>query len=623
MCAAFLQFDRAANTVRAAGEVKLTNGGNILHADSAFYSINNQEGEVRQFSAELFDERLRLRGAFAGVKQRRMSAADVSLTSCKPESEIWRMSARAVEVDLDGETADVTGAWFVFGGVPLMYLPYARFVYDDKKRSGLLRPTAHLASDSGIGLKTPFYFYLAENYDWTLTPHWRSRRGVELKNDFRFLTRRTSGEASVSGVVGKGRGGQKIAYRFDDGPWRFRLRAEKVSDDDYLRDFGVTDADKATRHLPRAASLEYAAGGWLLRASAEEFQTLDNALAFPHQRLPGLVARHAGAGGVYGWENVWRYDRFSHSDAVAPSGGRFFWHGRASRYFAAGKFSVVPDVGFRAVKYRVDNAPDAAFFVPYARLDAQAAWRAASTVRADYRLRAALVASPTRRQENAPLYDTTLKQRTLENLYETNRYAGEDRASDDKFFAYGAEYRRFVGARPVIFAGIGQRYHFRRSRVSLPGETPPHQGFGNVLMRARADWQKWQLNTDAEWDIRNSKTKRFHADLRINFSKYQLLNLAFLSDDEETLSAAIATPLGSRAEIGLSGDYLLEANRYSRSLLVLRLRNECDCWRLSLKFSDSLVERDNNEGEFSIGMEFVGLGSVGGDYENFLDSLRR
>ena len=633
VCADELTYNRQTGILRAIGSFQLKHDNRVVHGDSAKYQTNEQTGEVENFNIVFDNYPLRLRGDKLTLNPNHLSAANTHTTSCKPENEIWSLVAKHTDVDEKEKIITATDARFNFLGVPVMYLPFARWYYGEKRRSGFLSPNLRFSSSSGISGKVPYYFNLADNYDWTLSGDLQSKHGLEIENELRFLTPHTYGKINVNGVwfEGKSRGRQSIDYLYENGKWRAHLLAENVSDKKYLRDFGENTQEKSTRNLPRTGILEYTDGNWHGQAAITFYQTLQNDESdAPHRLLPALSLENTEYYDSSSWKNTWRYDNFVHNDSAKIEGERFVWDGDIWHYRQIKNLSITPNIGIRTVKYRTDDADDVAFLAPHAQLDLQNN----TAVNADnfgdsffghYRLRAAYVYAPAaKNQQKAPLYDTSVKQQSFEDIYTWNRYAGSDRAADANFIAYGMGYHLYdsTADREAFFAGIGQRYHLKKAAISIPGETPIQRGGGNIFLSGRLQTDIYRTDLVAEWDTNNDRMERFYIDLLANFDERRLLRLGLLLDDEETLSFGGAMPLGDFVEAALSVDYVLDDDRYTDSKFALQIRSECDCWRMSLKIEDFAVDTDDNDVNISIGMEFVGFGAIGSSHENFVDSLR-
>ena len=74
-----------------------------------------------------------------------------------------------------------------FQGVPIFASPILSFPTSDRRKSGFLTPSLGLSSNLGTDIRVPYYFNLAPNYDYTLTPRVMTKRGVLFENEVRYL----------------------------------------------------------------------------------------------------------------------------------------------------------------------------------------------------------------------------------------------------------------------------------------------------------------------------------------------------------------------------------------------------------------------------------------------------
>lgn len=627
LCAGRITYDHSTGLIRAVEDIRLTHRSGEITGSAATYDLHQDSGEIRDFRTREETSGLRIEGEHAEWRENGLRARHATITSCPPDSDDWHLSAAQAETDDDRDTLLVRNVALHLAGVPVLYLPYGMFYYGEEKRSGFLAPRVQVDSGSGGGIAAPYYFALAPHYDLTFTPQYRSKHGVELGGELRFLTPQGGGEILVATAVGdeEGRGREKIDYRYSKDGLSVYLAAENVSDTAYLHDY-AQDEDKSVRTLPRTAVVQMVRGNLYARAALEHFKSLDKNLTAPHRAMPQIDIGSSGSGRNYDWNTSAQLADFRHN-TLADS-WRAVWRGalRSTRRF--NEVLLSPEFGAHAVHYR-GSAQRSNFLVPYAKLNVE---RNASDVFADsahgrdhLRLRAAgVVALRNKRQNSAPLLDTAVREPNSENLFEWNRFIGDDRASDSRFIAYGGSYHLFDGETERLFIGAAQRYHLQSAQVHLPQhDTPPVRGFGNVLLNGHLYLRGgWRAAAAAEWDAQHTTMERFYAEVHGAFAERKLLHLRYLMDDEESLVVGGALPLASWLDAAAQADYLLSEDRFSRSWLALQLRNDCDCWNISFTISDTVVQEGDNETRFSIGVELHGLGGIGSDYDSLLQRLR-
>jgi LPS-assembly protein len=199
------------------GDAEIRRGGTVLRGDTITYTqatdIVNVEGHARAFrdGASFTGPRLdfrvdaqtgtmpdadftyaprRGRGnatliEFLGSERLRMENA--RFTTCGPGDNAWWVQAESIEFDGLDETATANFATLFFKGVPILASPYLSFPTSDRRKSGFLTPSFGVSSTLGTDISTPYYFNLAPNYDYTLTPRLMSKRGVLVENELRYL----------------------------------------------------------------------------------------------------------------------------------------------------------------------------------------------------------------------------------------------------------------------------------------------------------------------------------------------------------------------------------------------------------------------------------------------------
>ena len=627
LCAGTLVYDHATGLISAAQDVQIIYQDHSVHAAKARMQRGQQRGELEDFTTDLPDSGLRIQGETAVWESNDIAAVNTNITSCPADSLDWYINSGKTEIRTDTEEVIINHTVLHIADIPVFYLPYGKFNYSDKKRSGFLWPGFRLGSNSGFGINLPYYLALADNYDLTITPHYRSKHGLEISNEFRFLTRNSSGNLQIATALFDklgGRGAESVNYAYDRGPWTMMLTADNVSDNNYLRDYRDS-TNKALHILPRTARLGYTTDRYYLQASADHFQTLDDTLSPPYRALPQLEAGFNGGGNTYDWETSGQYTHFRHN--TLSDGNRGVWRGGLRFYRPIGDIMLSPALAARAVTYSDEDA--GSFLVPIARLDAEKNNRnifASTTGRRDHlRLRSSFIYAPAQtRQNQAPLYDTIVRDQTSENLFEWNRFVGDDRASDARFLAYGGDYRLLHNNQEVFYLGAGQRYYFSDAKIALSeNDTPPTQGLGNFLLDSRlkvAD--QWRAAAAGRWNSEKKTVERFYTEIHGEFPGRRLLHIRYLSDGDESLVFGAAAPVADWLETALQTDYLMNQDRFVHTRFALRLHDSCNCWNISLGVEDQVIDENKNVTEFSLGIEFTGLGGVNEQYDRLLDKLR-
>jgi LPS-assembly protein len=284
-----INYDHANERVSAVGSVQIYYNGATLEADRVIYDQKTKrlhaEGNVKLTEAdgrvtygEIINLSDDLRDGFVdslrldAPDQTRMAAtrADRSAgnitvlqngvyTACeacaddprKPPK--WQVKSARIIHHQGEQMIYFEDARLEFFGVPLAYIPY--FSTPDptaKRKTGFLIPTFGTSSRYGVAVTTPYYWALAPNYDFTLTPKITSKQGPLVQGEWRHrlvngsYTIRASGifqldPNSFAGTPGdrewRGDINTTGQFRIND-KWVYGWDGTIISDKSYYQDYG-------------------------------------------------------------------------------------------------------------------------------------------------------------------------------------------------------------------------------------------------------------------------------------------------------------------------------------------------------------------------------------------------
>lgn len=231
-------------------------------------------------------------------------------TTCAPESHPpWQIFASHVRLDHDNAVGHAYNAVLKFKGVPVFYLPYYTFPLNSDRKSGFLTPTPAYSTNNGFGLRWPYYWNLAPNYDMLITPRLMSKRGLQVNDLIRYLTHRSYTELYGSFIPhdfafasfrqdtldnppdtghvnptpflnelesdSANRGFVSLLNdtHFSDN-WTAHLVSNYVTDPYYFRDFGNVYGNALNDQLLNQADIGYGGNHWNLYTMIQGFQTL-------------------------------------------------------------------------------------------------------------------------------------------------------------------------------------------------------------------------------------------------------------------------------------------------------------------------------------------------------------
>jgi LPS-assembly protein len=412
----------------------------------------------------------------------------VHYTSCPVGIEDWSLTASKINLDTQEGEGVARNVTMRFKNVPIFYTPYISFPLGDERKSGLLFPSFGHSGSNGFDAEVPYYFNLAPNYDLTVTPGVLTARGVQLTEDFRYLTANSHGQLDATYLPNDKQLHEDRSYlRYTDitdirRGLRFDADVANVSDSNYFQSFAVGTEQTSVTFLERRADLLYYDDAWRIRAQLQNFQTIDISVADidrPYSRVPRIQADALYPIANSNFEFAFDSEAVNFLRGIGPTGVRLNlspevrWSSRGPGYF------FEPAVGYDFTQYDLQDAglglpstPTRA--LPYARVDTGLVFErtAGSQGQRTQTLEPRLVYSyvPYRNQNELPIFDSGLPDLNLTELFRTNRYVGSDRIGDANQLAMAVTTRLFdtVSGTQYLSATIGQIRYFSIPRVGLP-----------------------------------------------------------------------------------------------------------------------------------------------------------
>lgn len=651
-----MHYDLPADRVTARGNLRFTDDALLLGSEQGYLELERERGEM-QGVEYLIPEAL-TQGTAGHVRLEDgnlVHLADATYSTCEPGDELWYLRVSRLRLDRESGVGEAWHARMHLLGVPVAYVPYVNFPLDDRRKTGLLPPTMGRSTRSGTDLQVPFYWNIAPNYDLTLTPRYLSRRGFMLQNSFRYLRPRQSGELRTAWLPDDD--------LFGDDRWSVawdhratlsqRLRGDltlnRVSDQDYFRDFGNNLSQSSRTHLPTQARLNYNSDNIAGGLRAQTFQTVSPDIGpgnRPYQRLPQATFSYTPEG--VGLGAAWlrpRLDaeavRFDHPRPdLRSTGTRLDLAPRVSLPVRGRAGYVNPSVAMRLTSYDLDRPESAPLAenritrsLPVASLDTGLFFDRFFTA-FDLPLwqtlepRLFYLYVPERDQDNIPRFDTARAEPSLYRLFAENRFVGPDRIGDANQVTLGLT-SRFLNqgsGREYFRVGVGRTYYLEDRQVTLnPGAPPETHPRSHVIGEAQASLPSgFQASAELQWDTETDRSRLGGARLSWQPSSDRVLSAGYrLRRDNrggelEQGDIAAVWPLQQHWHLIGGWRYSLQEKRTLESFGGLEYR-DC-CW--SIRLVNRYYREDpaeDPERSIMLQFEFRGLGSIGDDIGSFLE----
>lgn len=569
-----LEYNTPNDLARATGNVRINKAGNVFEGPflelqvEAFQGFFN-EPRYRFLRNDAYGEAERV--DFLDDKHAIIRKATYTTCQRKPGPSWmpdWILRAASISLDQEEETGYASGAVLSFMGLPILPVPALSFPIGDKRKSGVLPPTIGVDSKSGLELTLPYYWNIAPNRDATLYPTLMSKRGIDLGGEFRYL------EPSYNGVL---RGNYLPGDRLRDADrWGFaathsqqaqlpglgasslNLNLNRVSDDNYWRDFSRSTGSLTQRLLANDGTLGWGWAGISFSSRVQRWQTLqdpDSLILPPYDRSPELTARHSRT-------NLWQgfdtnvevdYTHFTRSfssdvrsafsttpEVTQPNGHRTYAVAQLSRPWQAPGWFVVPKAQLHTRHYSFDTPlvtgeKMADVTVPTLSLDSGLVLERSTSFfgrgfTQTLEPRAFYVYTPFRDQSRLPNYDSAQVDFNFATIYTENAFGGNDRIADNNLLTVGATTRLLdpdTGAEAAKF-GVAQRLRFKDQRVTLPGQAAVSERLSDVLFGASVTLvPQWSADTTVQYNPKKNESIRSTVGVRYNPGNYRVISAAY------------------------------------------------------------------------------------------------
>lgn len=539
-------YDQLTDTVNAKGNVRFRRLGDTVVGDEATYNLERDTGTMANSSYRLSDPGGR--GTAKRIKLRdrdRFQAEKATYTNCDVGDDDWYLKVNRLDIDRLADVGVARNATVYFKGVPVLYSPWLDFSLSGRRKSGFLAPTLGTTNNSGFELSLPYYWNIAPNRDYTITPRFLARRGLMVNNEFRYLEPSYHGDLRVDVLPNDAladrsrwaysfRHQQSITSRLSG-----NINVQGVSDDRFFVDLSDKIAKTSQTNLPREGSLYYNGDWWSLFGRVQSYQTLEDLgvpVDSPYKRLPQIVLR-AAQQNLYGFDArlFGEVTNFSHPDK--QSGIRQVYYPTVEYRFGTPFVYMTPKFGVNYSIYslRDQGADSQTRTVPIFSIDSGMRFIRDGSFfgrKLDQTLEPRLyyVYIPYRKQDQLPVFDTSLADFNLAQIFTENRYTGWDRINDANQITAAATTRLIEpnSGRELLRATLGQRYYFTEQRVALDANDVRTSNRSDTLVAVTgALSHNWWLDFGLEYNLDDGESKRLNGAVRYQPQPGKVFNVGY------------------------------------------------------------------------------------------------
>ena len=405
LSADYLWMDDNTKEIKARGNVTYVTRGKDGRSGTTIQAaelhINLATGIGSVFYGKVSNDLYSLKGQLIRrVSEDRFLTTDGEYTTCKDCAESWKLSARNVELTVEGY-AFMESVFVKIKDVPTVFIPYLIVPVKTKRQSGLLFPRIGLNTSHGFVFVQPFYWAIDDHQDLTLGLGRYSGRGMRYELEHRYKSyngiegqltvfhtndRKFRDQLRAQGIQGRG---DRTAI-ISNNQWpisenlQARMRVYEVLDRDYPLDFPEDIIGRQLANLESSAVVTTPWDNFFLSVEARRYRNLltDTPVGFDGGTVQALPTAHFGVKPVtvagplmvsaYG-----RFDRFQrhngsfhdterNRDALGQlvydpgtdyirEANRFIFQPELSAPFRLGNFlSIGPSLTYNEIRYDFD-----------------------------------------------------------------------------------------------------------------------------------------------------------------------------------------------------------------------------------------------------------------------------
>lgn len=646
-----LTYSFADNAVTASGNVRLRRMGDLLTGDYAFYDLDTESGLLNAPTYEFnrapqapdlvlggmgrvapsaVPTRARGKARVLELRDReRYRAERATYTNCDVGDDDWHLSVSSLDLDRLKDVGIARNATVYFKGVPILYSPWINFPITGRRKTGFLPPAFGTTNSSGFEATLPFYWNIAPNRDYTLSPRLLARRGLQLGNEFRYLDGRYSGELRADYLADR---------ETKEDRWALSMRHahvftprltgsidfQRVSDDTYFVDLSNRVAATSQTNLPHEAALRYNGDWWSLFGRYQRFQTLQDPLAPttpPYFRVPQLVL-NAARQNVRGFDMRFYGEvvNFQHDD-LDSSAVRQIYYPSAEYRFGGSFFYATPRVGLHYTAYNYRDGPRSgdSRLLPIVSLDTGMNFSRRVNVFGRSLVqtlepRLYYVYIPFTDQDELPLFDTAIADFNLAQIFTVNRFSGWDRINDANQLT-AAVTTRFLDARTGrewVRAILGQRYFLKEQEVTLGTNDVRNFDRSDLLAGISGSITRslW-ADVGLQYNLDENESSRFNAALRYRPQPGKVANAGYRYTRGllEQVDLSAQWPITRRWSGLARWNYSLRDKTLVEALGGVEYN--AGCWAARFVVHDFVTTTDERSRAFFLQLELTGLSSIG------------
>ncbi|MBU9830020.1 MULTISPECIES: LPS assembly protein LptD [Rahnella] len=646
-------------TATATGNVRYNDNQIKLNGPKGFANLTTKDTDVENGDYQMVGRQGR--GDADKMKQRDNNRYTImdngTFTTCLPGDNSWSVVGSEVIQDRQEEVAEIWNARFHIGPVPVFYSPYMQLPIGDRRRSGFLIPNAKYSSNNGFGVTVPYYWNIAPNYDATITPNYMSTRGLQLQNEFRYLTVAGAGlmEFDFLGndkkiddqyVADENRISDKtkrwmyywVHSGVYDQVWRFNVDYTKVSDPYYFTDFDSKYGSSTDGYATQKFSVGYFNENWNATLASKQFQVFsDYGNTNAYRAQPQLdVNYYQNDVGPFDLHIYGQAAKFTSVNPDNPEAIRTHIEPTISLPLSNGWGSLDNEVKLMATHYQQDISDNYYEANPNTKLrssvnrvmpefksdgkmvfDRTMDWNSDYTQTLEPRVQYLYI--PYRNQSSINTYDSTLLQSDYTGLFRDKSYSGLDRIASANQVASGLTTRIYDDGLVERFnASAGQIYYFQPPRTGDQNSALDKNDDTGSLVWAGDTYYKinnfWGIRGGVQYDTRLDSLAVGDAVLEYKADSERMIQLSYRYASPEYIQATLPSVTNPGYQDGISqvggiaswpiadrwaivGAYYYDTKAQQPADQLIGLQYNTCCWAINVGYERKITNYDSVKSE--------------------------
>jgi LPS-assembly protein len=541
-----------------------------------------------------------------------LKLANATYSTCPIGEEAWVLDAKEIILDKQKNDGTAYNVILKFYDIPIFYLPVVSWALQGGK-TGFLAPSFssyNNTNDIGSQINIAYYFNLANDKDLLLTHNHLSSRGDVVEAKYRQLF--TQGNLEIKGsfldkdrITDEQRWLWQTKLNTNLSPYlNFKLNVNRVSDKNYLAN--IKHQSKSAISLNSDAKLKYQKEGLFMSVLTQEKQIINTGKE-SYYRSPEINIKKTMADFSLNLINT----SFKHKNKNLVSGDRrhiVLEHSKKiknSAYFLSIN-SAIKNTVYTLKKQDNENRTLFDF-----KLDGHLNFkkRFQNGIYHNFRPRIFYGFTTKKEQVNLPIFDTSLKSFSYDNLFTNNHFTGIDRISAANDWTVALE-NTVVDNNTLFEFKIAQKFYGDK-QLNSTAQTYNERKYSDIASKMSLLINNYSFVSNLRWNPLTNKVVKRISTFGYKNNK-QFFTLAHHKiNEEDILEFYTGFNINKNLKF-IAGINKSETNQRIKKSAIGLIYENC-CWAVKLIHLKQFDSNVNNVDEFSkitqFELIFKGLGS--------------